>query len=444
MQDIDTTLRPAARWMATLVALLAANYAVAASPPDTMVEVLRRLDALEQQNRQLRAEVAELRQHTATLQTAAATSAGGPAAAAAGAGGTTATAAVDPAGAAAEAGEWASRIRIAGDFRFRHYAVDVEGASQVRERESIRARIAAAIRFNEQVDGEIGIASGAPDPRGASSTLGATSSRKQIGLDLGYARWRPTDELAVIAGKMRQPFERPGLSAFIDNEIRPEGLALTYDGQNGLFGSAFNYWLEERADSADSMVLGGQFGWSGGSEKLKLKAGLGYYDYGSVQGQSPYFGNGVGAEFGNTVLGAGPDAVYAYDYDIGQLFAAVDLLAGSWPVSLFADYGHNFADADDRTDAYAVGVLFGKANAPRRWEFGAMRQDVEKDALFGQWFDSDFGGGVTDSAGQLYRVAWMPMQRVLLNLTYYDTAYNVDVGEETEYDRWQLDFNFTF
>jgi len=35
----------------------------------------------------------------------------------------------------------------------------------------------------------------------------------------------------------------------------------------------------------------------------------------------------------------------------------------------------------------------------------------------------------------------MPMKSVLLNLTYVDTKY---IGDETNYDRWQLDFNFTF
>ena len=40
--------------------------------------------------------------------------------------------------------------------------------------------------------------------------------------------------------------------------------------------------------------------------------------------------------------------------------------------------------------------------------------------------------------------AYMAMKNVLLNVTYYDTRYNVDVGDETDYDRWQLDFNFTF
>ena len=129
---------------------------------------------------------------------------------------------------------------------------------------------------------------------------------------------------------------------------------------------------------------------------------------------------------------------------VGELSAEATLKTADIPVNVFVDYAHNFAPDDGLTDAYNVGVLIGKANAPGRWEFGVLHQVVEKDALFGQWIDSDFGGGVTDNAGQFYRVAWMPLQRVVLNLNYYDTSYNVDVGNETDYDRWQLDFNFTF
>ena len=73
-----------------------------------------------------------------------------------------------------------------------------------------------------------------------------------------------------------------------------------------------------------------------------------------------------------------------------------------------------------------------------------LTQKVEKDALFGQWTDSDFAGGVTDNSGYVYRVAWMAMKNLLLNVTYLDAKYHVDVGQQATYDRWQLDFNVAF
>ena len=428
---------------------------------DDTAAILRRLESLEAQNRGFAQQIAALERRNAELQSSLQTSQTAPAAIATSAYTPPGSAATSPAGAsgpattpASGAGvtaaatsaslDWLSRVSFAGDFRYRHENIDDAQAAEDRTRETIRARLSAKLKIADAIDGEIGIATGGSDPRGGSATLGAASSRKSIGLDLGYVRWRPREDVAVIAGKMRQLFVRPASSFFIDNELRPEGVALTYNGANGVFGSAYHYWLEERPASTDSTLLAGQLGWAGGSDALKVTLGATYYDYGSVQGQSPDFADGLVHEFGNSVTGSGAAAVYTYDYDIGELSAEATLKTADIPINVFVDYAHNFAADDGLADAYNVGVLIGKANAPGRWEFGVLHQVVEKDALFGQWIDSDFGGGVTDNAGQFYRIAWMPLQRVVLNLNYYDTSYNVDVGNETDYDRWQLDFNFTF
>ena len=159
---------------------------------------------------------------------------------------------------------------------------------------------------------------------------------------------------------------------------------------------------------------------------------------------SPEFASGLVNEFGNSVAGSGDSAVYLYDYDIGQLFADATFEVGRLPVQLFADYAHNFAADNGLDTAHSLGFVVGRANAAGRWEGGVLTQVVEKDALFGQWIDSDFGGGLTDNTGQLYRLSWMPMKSLVMNVSYYDTRYNVDVGSETDYDRWQVDFNMTF
>jgi hypothetical protein len=424
---------------AAVILFLALGGQALASSSDTaggdeaMADVLRRLTALEAQNHELTLQVEELRQHNQVLQAGSALVASTAPAAA------PENAAATPAAAA----EWASRIRVAGDFRFRHENIDVEDLPTDRTRETMRARIAAAIRFTDDIEGEIGIASGGLEPRGASATLGAASSRKEIGLDLAYARWRPVEALAMTAGKMRQPFVRPGTSLFIDNEIRPEGIAINYEA-GGVFGSAFAFWLEERAQAADSMLLGAQLGWTGAFDRLNLKLSAGYYDYGSIQGRFPGFANSLVSEFGNSIEGSGADARYVYDYDVGQLFAEANLMAGDLPLSLFADYARNFAADDGFDTAYTVGVTVGKASSPGRWQAGVATQAVEKDALFGHWLDSDFAGGLTDNQGQLYRVSWMPVKNLLMNLTYMDTVFNVDIGEESDYDRWQVEFNLGF
>ncbi|MGH8189707.1 MAG: putative porin [Steroidobacteraceae bacterium] len=413
-------------------------YAQADTPgdmPDPMLQqILQRLEALEAQNAQLQRQVDALLQQNAALREQPARVADAGAAA-------PSTPSAQPP--APSPDEWASRIRFKGDLRFRRESTDNEIALEERTREGVRARFGAQIKVNDKVEGEVALGTGGGNPRGGSATLGGGTSRKDFDLDLAYMSWRALDDLTVTAGKMRQPFFRPGFSGFIDNEIRPEGVALAYEGPHGLFGSAFRYWLEERAQAPDSMLTGAQAGWRAPAGDLKLVLGLGYYDYGSVRGQPSRFGNGVMNELGNTVIGTGADARYVYDYDIAQAFTEAGFAVGSVPLTIFADYARNIAADDGLDAAYNVGVAVGKANAVGRWELGVMTQRVEKDALFAQWIDSDFGGGLADNRGEAYRFGWMLLKNLLLNVTYYDTQYDVE-AEPLHYRHWQLDFNFTF
>jgi len=361
-------------WVLAFLLLAAAGQADAASSgprgDDAVIsEVLRRLDALEEQNRGLERELAELRHENDVLR-AASTATASTAIASASSAAATRSVAIPPA-------EWTSRLRFAGDFRFRHETIDVEQDGIDQARETIRARIGAAIRFGENLDGEIAFATGGLEPRGGSTTLGAASSRKAVGLDLGYARWRPVESLALTAGKMRQPFVVPSLSLFIDNEIRPEGVAVNYE-YGGLSASAFGFWLEERPRESDSTLLGAQLGWSGTFERVSLKLGGAWFDYGGVQGRFPGFANSLVSEFGNSIVGSGPDARYVYDYDVGEVYAEASLGTGRLPLRFFADYARNF-EADDGLDtAYSAGVVVGQAKEPGRWEAQVLTSPSRK------------------------------------------------------------------
>lgn len=69
---------------------------------------------------------------------------------------------------------------------------------------------------------------------------------------------------------------------------------------------------------------------------------------------------------------------------------------------------------------------------------------VEKDALFAQLIDSDFGGGNSDSEGWLLRGGFAPQKNWTLNATYFLNQRNIDVGTQSDYDRLQVDFNVKF
>ena len=106
-------------------------------------------------------------------------------------------------------------------------------------------------------------------------------------------------------------------------------------------------------------------------------------------------------------------------------------------------------DSPKLDTAIAFGVTLNKASAPKSWEVGYVYQKTEKDAVFGQFVDSDFGGGVTDTRGSVFKAAWVPAANWTLNGTYFiNTRFNDAPTRATttdlDYKRLQLDLNFKY
>ncbi len=91
-----------------------------------------------------------------------------------------------------------------------------------------------------------------------------------------------------------------------------------------------------------------------------------------------------------------------------------------------------------------VGVMLGKASNAKTWEAGAFYQSIDKDALFAQWVDSDFGDGKTDASGWVLKAGYAPVKNFTFVGTYFMNTLNKDVGTELDYSRLQLDMNYKF
>ncbi|MCZ8131288.1 MAG: putative porin [Steroidobacteraceae bacterium] len=378
----------------------------------------------------------------------------------------------------ANAPEWAGRFALRGDIRYRHEWID-SGADRAvagtpaatfpvvnsldRSRDRVRFRFGGTLRVNDSVTVGMQLATGGEDPRSSNQTLTDQSSRKSIGLDQAFVAWAPTANWLVRLGKMPQPWVRPGSSLFFDSDVNPEGVAVNYT-RGYFFGGASYVLLQERGPT---QVVAGQ-GQVDVSDPAMghLQAGLrypftatssvtlgaSYYDHFAVQGRRPFFG---GNASGNTTVSvafpagsATTVAVAALDYDVVQMFAQYDrVVFETLPFMFYVDYAKN-GDASLDT-AWSTGFTLGRASDPGKWELGALYQKIEKDALFGQWIDSDFGNGSTDVQGWLLRAGWAPRRNVTLNATYYLNDLNVDVfspaaPRERRYERLQLDANFRF
>ncbi|WP_116811315.1 putative porin [Steroidobacter cummioxidans] len=361
--------------------------------------------------------------------------------------------------------DWASRVAITGDMRYRYEMITDDTLSNGqktadRYRDRIRARLVATARPTDTLTVGIGMTTAENgDPRSGNQSLTGVFTKKPFDLDLAYFDWRFADWGNLIGGKMKQPFVKPGQSLFFDNDITPEGLAVNV--QRGMFfGTVYNYWLleasgPENTRTADTMLHGVQFGarMPMGSSSLLMLAAT-YYDLSAAVGRSPFYnGSGnVNNANGNTVINlAQPPAVNAvlvYNYEVVNLSAEFNTLFGAVPFQAWADVAQN-QDPSNHNNAWAAGVLFGKATNYRTWELGAGYQKIEKDALFAQLIDSDFAGGFSDNNGWVLRAGYAPVRNWILNATFFLNHRNVDVANsagqtEVEYHRLQVDFNVKF
>jgi hypothetical protein len=356
----------------------------------------------------------------------------------------------------AKGAEWASRLSWKADFRYRHEFIDPEEATDDQARQRIRARFAMTAKVNDTLSGTIGVATngGTGDPRSTNQTLGEGMTRKGIALDLAYVDWKPTESFGMSFGKMPQPWYKVS-TYFFDNDINPEGISARV-ASGPFFANAFGMWLGERSTASDATLLGGQVGLTGQVGGAKLTGAVGYFDVGAVEGQVTTTNTALGctgnpAFFGGstngntTVLNAAGCSVLANDFNMIEALAQAEFTIRNQPLQIWAQYIKN-DQADDLDTGWLAGFNWGKASNPMTWEFGYAYGAIEKDATFGQFVDSDYGGGVTDVDGGIFKIGFAPAKNWVLNGTYFMNSRFIDApgAIERSYDRYQIDLNWKF
>ena len=332
---------------------------------------------------------------------------------------------------------WAGRIKLGGDFRYRHERIDEEGLP-TRDRQRIRARAGLTAKLSETVKVGLGIASGGDNPVSTNQTLGDGASTKELGLNLAFFDWAATQNLHVLGGKFKNVFYRPGKSSLIwDPDLNTEGLGLSYDN-GGFFGSLVGLWAEERSQASDSFVLGGHLGYAVRvADGAKLKFGAGYYDFSIAKGQEPFFdGNGRG----NTLDENGN---YAFGYEEVQAFAELGFQAAGLPAMVFVDYVQNM-DGGELDTGYGFGGKIGKASKQGSWEIGYQYRDLEADAVVATFTDSDFAGGGTDGFGHILNGGYAITDSWAFKLTYFLNERGENAGNKRSFNRLMADLSFKY
>jgi len=339
-----------------------------------------------------------------------------------------------------EAGSWAERIRMKGDFRYRYESIDVEGRND-RERNRIRARAAFVASLPSDIDVGLGFSSGGEDPVSSNQTLGDGNSTKDLRLDLAYAKWNVTDEVHLTAGKYSNPLYRPQKNALLwDGDWRPEGFAAGWDG-GMFFGNFIGNWLEsDSKTNNDDFAWGMQGGAKIGLGGAKLIATLGYYDF-PTAGNAAYFDDDF---FGNSSI----DGVYEFNYEMVEVGADLGMSLFELPFNIYGSYVQN-QDPDDFETGWLLGAKIGKASGRGTWQFAYQYQDLEADAVLGLLSDSDFAGGGTDGKGHRLAGKVGINKSWNIGLTWFlnNEAGEKNLAEEggaLDYDRIMIDTEYKY
>ena len=340
--------------------------------------------------------------------------------------------------------DWAEKIKWSGDFRYRYETIDNDRTDEDRNRNRVRARIGMTAQVTDDVKAGIALASGGDDPVSSNQSLGGGGSTKGINLDMAFIDWTFAENLHLVAGKTKNPFYKVGKNGLVwDGDYRPEGAHVSYD--NGTFWAIAGYHFLESDNKGGSQdteeMIGTQIGYNGQlADNMKFKIGASYF-YIPVEGSEPIidFDSGDSNNFGNSVMGD----VYEFDYETVELFAELNTKIAGIKTTFFADYVKN-NDADEDT-GFALGMKLGSAKNKGDWQFGYTYEDLEADAVFAAFTDSDFGGGGTDVKGHKLNAAYAFSKNTSLSFTYFDNEYGEHTrSEELDFDRLQVDIKTKF
>ncbi len=344
----------------------------------------------------------------------------------------------------------ASKFSWFGDLRVR---AQLESTDLVQDRLSgrLRARLGAEIVVDPDVKGVLRLATTRTN-RSTNQTLGESadpgSARRFFGLDLAYGEWTIMSGVKLHAGRIPQTQIKIGGSQIIlDDDLALEGLALTVTASmtesltfSFLTGSD---WIRENYDTfysvrnAENMINWAQAAvqWKI-DQNNKVRAGVGFHNFTSLEGMLFSDLSVGGARFGNTERTVG---VVKNQYLAREYFAEWTTPLGSMTSTVAVQHVVNTSTSDpNRAWWLAWSVL-----EPAVWDIQLSYGLIESDAVPGVFTDSDFGNGSTDSVGFQLSSRWFLGNRLQLRLTQFYNRIERS-SRNLQYLRTHLDLSASF
>lgn len=361
---------------------------------------------------------------------------------------------------------WADSVTIKGDIRYRYESINDDSKlnankeTYTRERDRIRARLNVEAKCNSNVKVGIGFATGQSNPISGNQTLGNGFDKKDFKLNLAYLDYNfmgdSSDELHVIAGKMKNPFIIFPDDLVWEGELTPEGIAV-----KSVFGESVKLlinggymWIQERSDKDDLMLYAGQ-----SAVKLQflpeigLSAGISYYAYQNMQGYDVIDWESKNNSYGNstqdgTIKKIGTETTtnkaWKYEYTPMVYFANLSLWLAGKPINIYMQELRN-NDASKFNKGHMYGITLGKAKNPQTWELGYSYAELEKDATVGMFTDANRWDGGTDGKGHKLYAKYQFQKNLQTGITYFfDDKHISDSSKTKDYNRLQVNIVASF
>ena len=358
---------------------------------------------------------------------------------------------------------WVDSVTLKGDLRYRYETINDDSKKNAskdtytRQRDRVRARLAAEAKCNDNLKAVVGLSTGGNDPISGNQTLGDGGQKKDMKLDLAYLDYSflgdaTATEAHGFAGKMKNPFITMNDDLMWDGDLSPEGLA--FKGQTGndfvtVYANAADIWLQERDSKSAGTLYAGQ-----GAAKFQfipevsLTLGASYYGFQNVKGYDVIDWEGKNNAYGNstkngTIAGGVTNKAWSSEFTPVVYFASLDIWVAGLPVSIFGQELSN-TDASKLDQGHLYGISLGKAKNPGSFEVGYSHAELQKDATLGMWTDSDRWGGGTDGKGNKVYAKYQLMKNLQLGASYFSDDKGIASGKATNYDRLQIDLLASF
>ena len=349
-----------------------------------------------------------------------------------------------------------SRFHFKGDLRLRYESIEREDYATVagdanKYRNRYRIRLGSEIDFTENLHLEVGVRSGFANPTSGNQSFATDEPLKNYFFEslrfnvigLSYEKGKSTFK----AGRQPYMIYRPIKSQLIwDNDISLNGLNYQYKDSTKIITLGANQpTLEELSSARDTVnLIVAQYVHKMKLNDIKLNLGTGLYYYDGLKGNTPLF---KGSRKGNTLDANG---LYVNDYQMVEGFGELQFksLLGK-PFKVAAGFVYNLGAASNNF-GYDLAFQFGKAKKVNEWQLKYSYTDLQDDATYGAYSDSDNFGGGTAAKGHAIRVKYKFGKNSYLagnfffNKHYSSNTKSVSPSSEPWYERVQLDAIFKF